>query len=498
MRRLLVILVPLAFLLVAALSLPLGTVMAQRATQEVYVDRLSDVGRFASLGDTAMRTGRLDALDSELKRYAELYGTDVAVVDQAGEIVAASAPPEDADRLLGDDRARQVMAPAFGGFRPEPPTAVWPWRSDPLVLAEPIGRDAEVAGVVVLVSPTDRLRTAILADWAWLSLLSLVPLAGLAAAAWPLSRWVLRPVQRLDDATAAVAQGDLSVRADAAGGPPELRRLAGSFNAMVDAVQKAVERQRAFVSDASHQLRNPLASLRLAVENLAPFLSGPDARAAHRDAVEEAMSMHRMLNSLLAMTRMESLSGAEPVELDTVLDAHAERWRVLGEQRGIAVETRAPDGLRLMAPPGGLGSVLDELMSNATRLSGGTRVELRVAGRAAGTDGASDPPAVVELHVADDGVGLTEAERAEALRRFWRAAKHQNVEGTGLGLAICADLVRGAGGELRLDSGLLRPDRTGRGLDVVVRLPLAPPVQEDAADEDGPRRTDGDPPDAWR
>ncbi|CAM4032067.1 HAMP domain-containing sensor histidine kinase [Nocardiopsis rhodophaea] len=495
LRRLLFILVPLAFLLVAALALPLGTVLAQQETQRVYVDRLSDAGRFASLGDTAMRTGRLEALDSELTRYAELYGIDVAVADPAGEVVAASVPPNQAADLLDSSRVQAVMTPALAGFRPAPPTAVWPWESGPLVLAEPIGRDSEVAGVVVLVSPTDRLRASILYDWAGLLLLSLVPLTGLAASAWPLSRWVLRPVQRLDGATAAVAQGDLSVRADAAGGPPELRRLAESFNAMVDVVQKAVERQRAFVSDASHQLRNPLASLRLAVENLAPFLTGPDARTAHQDAVEEAMAMHRMLNSLLAMTRLESFSGAAPVDMDGVLAAHAGRWRVLGAQRGVTVETRVPGGLWLMAPPGGLGSVLDELMSNATRLSGGTRVELRVrsadgsdpgeesasevAGDAA-AESARGAPDMVELHVSDDGVGLTDEERAGALRRFWRAAKHQNTDGTGLGLAICAELIRGAGGELRLESGLPRPDGTGHGLDVFVRLPLAPAPRPDA------------------
>ncbi|WP_046470452.1 sensor histidine kinase [Allosalinactinospora lopnorensis] len=463
LRRLLAILLPLTFLLVAALVVPLGTAMAQRETQEVYVDRLSDAGRFASLSHTALRTGRTDALRAELERYQELYGIRVLVADPSGDVVAASQSGGTIAGLLDAPDARQAMTKARAGVRPEPPPVLWPWKDDPLVVAEPIGRDSELVGVVLLVSPADGLHSAILAGWAWLALLSLVPLAGLAAATWPLSRWALRPVHRLDGATAAIAHGDLSVRVDAAGGPPELRRLTGSFNAMVDAVESSSQRQRAFVSDASHQLRNPLTSLRMAVENLAPFLSGPEARSAHEDAVEETRAMHRTLNSLLAATRLESFGAAEPADLDSVLATRVPRWQALSTEYGITLRTRVPEGVRLLAPPGGLGSVLDEVMSNAMRLSGGTRVELR-----------AEPDERVELHLADNGMGLSDEERESALRRFWRAPKHQNLEGTGLGLAICADLVRSAGGELRLEPGLPRPEGGGHGLDVVLALPAAP------------------------
>ncbi|WP_017541341.1 sensor histidine kinase [Nocardiopsis halophila] len=465
LRRLLALLVPIAFLLTASLAVPLGAVTAQRQTQEMYVDRLNDAGRFASLGATALRTGRTAGLRGELERYGELYGARVAVVDPSGASVLASSP-EAARTAQGRPEAQR----ALGGFRPAPPTAVWPWSDEDLVIAEPIGRDSGVEGAVVLSAPTGELRARILRSWAMMAALSMVPLVGLSAVAWPLSRWVLRPVRRLDEATAAIAEGDLSARADQAGGPPELRRLASSFNAMVDTVERALHRQRAFVSDASHQLRNPLASLRLAVENLEPLLQGEQARQAQADAVEEAKAMHRLLNSLTAATRMESFRASEPVELDEVLATRLARWRALAEVQDMELETRVPEGLLALAPPGGLGSVLDELMSNAIRLSGGGRIRLS----ASAADGA------VVLHVADDGSGLDADERAKALQRFWRGPRHQNVEGTGLGLAICADLVESSGGSLRLLPGLPRPDG-GFGLDVEVRLPEAPasPQQEE-------------------
>lgn len=439
LKRLLVVLVPSAVVLVMAVLLPLGTMIAQQHTQDSYVDRTGDAGRFASLARSALEAERLAALDQELERYHDLYRSPVIVVAPDGGVVTGSEDTERLTGLLDSLPLEGQVRTALAGERPPPPKTVWPWTDDPLVVVEPVGRDSEVAGAVVLVSPTDCLGSEVLEAWAWTALVALMPLALLVAAALPLSRWVLRPIRRLDEATEAVSAGDLEVSVDAERGPPELRELTYSFNTMVSVVRGALERQRAFVSEASHQLRNPLASLRLAVENLAPHLRTEDAREAHAIAVDEATVMHRMLNSLLAATRLESITGSEPVDVPEVLVTRVERWRALGGSRGIEVDTDVSDGLRALAPAGGLGSILDELVSNATRLSGGTRIVVRAR--------AGDP---VRLWVLDDGQGLPEDEREPALHRFWRSTRHQNTEGTGLGLAIVADLVRDSGGRLSL------------------------------------------------
>lgn len=461
LRRLLAILLPAAFVLVAAVFLPLGAVIAHQRTQEVYVDRLGDAGRFAALARSALETDRRDALIQEMSRYEELYGIPVIVVAPEGEVVTGSGGTSYLRGVLAGLEARDAITVALAGERPAPPTTVWPWEHEPLMVAEPIGRDSEVVGAVLLVSPTDRLGLDILGSWGWLALLSLVPLGLLVSASLPLSRWVLRPIGGLDEATTAVASGDLDVHVHAEHGPPELRRLTESFNTMVDVVRRALERQRSFVSEASHQLRNPLASLRLAVENLAPHLTTEEARQVHAFAVEETIAMHRMLDSLLAATRLESVTGTETVELSELLMTRVERWRALGGTRGFHVSVDVPEGIRVQAPAGGLGSVLDELVSNALRLSGGTRVEVRAR--------ADDP---VLISVLDDGHGLAPEEREVALGRFWRSPRHQNVEGTGMGLAIVADLVRGAGGGLVLEEGL--SGGAGPGLGVVITLPSEP------------------------
>jgi signal transduction histidine kinase len=243
--------------------------------------------------------------------------------------------------------------------------------------------------------------------------------------------------------------------------------MVSSFNGMADTVVSTLRRQRTFVSDASHQLRNPLFSLRLAVDNLGPHVDA-DGRELHDDAVREAEEMGRILDSLLALTRVETAAAApEPVPLAELVDAHAPAWRETLRRAGIGLDTDVPAGLWAMAPGDGLGHVLDELIGNAARLSGGSQVEV-VAAVASNT---------VDLHVRDDGCGLDEADRELAVERFWRGRGQQNVAGTGLGLAICREVVEAAGGELTL-----LPNEP-RGLDVRIRLELAEaPTGRDLAD----------------
>jgi signal transduction histidine kinase len=282
-------------------------------------------------------------------------------------------------------------------------------------------------------------------------------------------------VRKLDAATSRISRGDLTIRADAEAGPVELRRLAASFNTMMESVENAVQRQRAFVSDASHQLRNPLTSLRLAVESLAPHLSPTGGgRQVYDVAVDELKAMQRLLNALQASARMESMRTTSPVDLDAVLATRVDRWRALTATAGQTLAVDVPPGLRLLEPSGGLGSILDELMSNALRLSDAYVVEVTAREVPGGAGDGATAGGVVTIAVRDDGQGIDASERDQALRRFWRSPRHQNVPGTGLGLAICADLVGAAGGELRLEEGLPRPDGSGHGFAAVIALPVVP------------------------
>jgi signal transduction histidine kinase len=475
LRRLLTVVVPLLVALFVALGVPLAANLAQRETQSRYLDRLGDAERFATLTDDELRRGHSTTLNStalaaELRRYDDLFGISVAVYAVDGRLLLASRTGFDASA----PGVKAGLATADAGYRPDRIGTVWPWRPAPMVVVEPVGRDSGVIAAVVVVSPSGKLRSAVLRDWGLLAALGIAPFLLAVAIAVPLSRWVLRPVRDLDDAAAAVAAGRLDARAVTEAGPPELRRLATSFNVMVDIVGRTLRRQRTFVADASHQLRNPLASLRLAVENLGLYVT-PAGQALHTDALTEVADMGRVVDALLALTEVEGAAPATtPQPLAPTFAGHGERWRQVARSAGMALTLPSPQrlaGLATYAPAEALASLLDELVGNAARLSGGTTVTIDASLGDEVLVSANFRLRTLELvlTVRDDGAGLSAEDLAKATNRFWRGRAQQNVAGTGLGLAICRELVEGWTGRLTLHP--VDP----HGLAVRVTLPAAAP-----------------------
>jgi signal transduction histidine kinase len=443
-------LLPLLAAFAVVLSLPIGGILADRATQQVYLDRLADADRFATLADRALGGGPSAWMADELIRYHDVYGIQAWLLRVDGETVlsADGSPPPD---WVRHDQSVDL---AERGVRPDPPRAVTPGGPARLLVAVPIRSGSEAIGVIVTLSPTGRLRHEVLVRWLELTAAACAVTLLLAAATVPFSRWLLRPVARLDEAAGGLAAGRLESRAGLKAGPPELRRLAASFDRMADVVTRTLQRQQQFVGDAGHQLRTPLTTLRLAVDNLRATLpeteAGRLARAELDDARSEVEAMSRLLDGLLALTRL----GNEPAEIeqvDEVLAAAVPWWETRCAAAGMELRVSATEGLRTASPPGGVRHLLDELVDNAVRLSGGSRIEVS-ARHATTADGAA-----VVLAVTDDGRGLDAAQRTQATRRFWRAPEQQNVAGNGLGLAIVAELAAAAGGSLALldaDPGL--------------------------------------------
>lgn len=451
LRRLLSGLLPLLAVVTLLVAVPLAVVIADRTTQRVYQDRADDADAFAVQADRGLRDGHLEALAGALQRYREVYGIDVWVLGVDG----APVLPSRSAAVPASVRDDPAVLLARRGVRAGPPSPVLPWTGSGLLVARPVGPGGDVLGAVVTLSPTGRLRREVLTGWGLLGAGALGIALVLALAAVPFSRWLLRPVDRLDAAAAQLAAGDLGSRVRLAGGPPELRRLAVSFDRMAEAVQTAVHRQQQFVGDASHQLRNPVTSLKLTVENLGHHLTDPQARTEHRAARRDLDDLGRLLDSLLALTRVGG-APAEPVELDEVIAAALDRWSQECRDAGLRLELDVDEHCRALAPAGGLGHLLDELVSNAVRLSGGTLVEVR-----ARHDGRT-----VTIEVRDDGRGLDRDGREQATHRFWRSPAQQNTPGSGLGLAIVAELVSSVGGRVELADA-------GPGLRVLVELPAA-------------------------
>ncbi|MGI5237468.1 ATP-binding protein [Dactylosporangium sp. CA-139066] len=447
----------LLLLVLAALEVPLALSIAGRDTQRLVADRLADATRFATLAEPALRASDTVELEAELTRYDDVYGVGAIVVDQDAQEVVRSRGDI---RLTDEDVLRQAHR-ALEGREASDDGTIYPWRTAPLVVAVPVGRGGEVIGAVVTVSPTRRNANGVGTAWSILAGGGLVVLFAGIVAAWSLARWTLRPVAELDAAAHELGAGDYAARVPAADGPPELRRLGTAFNEMAATVADSLERQRAFVSHASHQLRNPLTALRLRVEDLGADLTEPDAVEGHRLALEEAERLGEVLDSLLALARAER-GRFDLVDVDAGETAWARvlAWQPVAAKKDITLRyVRPPRALRARAVRNAVDQALDALIDNAVKFSGpGTTVTVRPSADGNG----------IALHVLDTGPGLTEEQRDLATERFWRAADAQNVDGSGLGLPIVAVLVDASGG--RFD--LLPNEPTG--LHARVWFPAAP------------------------
>jgi len=449
--RLLGSFVTVVAILMLGLGIPLALTFAQTLQSALFVDRAADTSRYASLSQRLLEQGGLDSgLQDQLNSYYDVYGISISVFDRGDQASDGSFRPQESSPGPRIDPTSQVvrenLVNARAGRGTQQDTLLMPWNDAPMVVAEPVLINGEVRGVVVTSSPTVRTRTLIWLSWAAI-LVGGVLAVGLAVlVALPLVRWMLRPVLLLDSATAALLPAIVNGRkVDPVGsdiGPPELRRLTRSFDQMAVSVSDVLAAQRAFVADASHQLRNPLTALRIRLSNLEGHVD-PDVQEQQAAALEEADRLNRILDELLAMARAESSSvDPIPVDVDQAVAARLRAWQAVATAKGVALVLDGEPGGTALAPPRGVETVLDALLDNALKFTEDdslVRVEVhRRDGR-------------VRLAVRDHGPGLQPEELERATDRFWRSAAHQNVRGSGLGLAIVRLIVERVGGTITLD-----------------------------------------------
>jgi signal transduction histidine kinase len=291
------------------------------------------------------------------------------------------------------------------------------------------------------------------------------PLAVLlmAIATYTVVALTLRPVAALREGAADItAAGLADQRLPVSGAQDEIHRLALTLNAMLDRIDAATKRQRTFVGDAAHELRSPLASLRVQLEVARRLGPATDAPAMIDDVLEDVGRLERLVQDLLALARLDerrALQRREPVRLDEVLRdvvagyGHARVPVTLGEVAALTVDGDA-DGLHRVAV---------NLIDNAVRYAQSCVVVTLEPGPSGARSSAT-------LTVTDDGPGVPLDERERVFDRFYRvnASRSRGSGGTGLGLPITRDLVRVHGGSVRLTT-----PPSGTGLAAVVVLPTS-------------------------
>ncbi|WP_053846127.1 HAMP domain-containing sensor histidine kinase [Streptomyces sp. NRRL B-24085] len=429
-------------LAVAAFAVPLLLFTASDRTQQLVLARSSDLDRFASLMDQAARTGDTSALTAEARRYTQLYGEPLVVTDTRRRAVV-----ETGGMHASDPEVARLVDGALRNQTAHPTGSLHPWSRAPRMFAEPAGTGTQVSGAVVL-----RASVGTAADditWRWSAVLAGTALVALACTvlARAATRWVVSPLRRLDRAVGRLAAG-LPPDHTRAGGPPELRQLATGFNRMASAVTAALEQQRRLVADTSHQMRNPMAALRLRVDALSAHLPDSADRTYH-GVTTELERLETLLDDMLTLATAEHRAGE--LNVTDPLDAHCDAaevaltqqrvWEPVAHRAGVHLTVTAGTPAAAACTDHELAQITDVLLDNAIKYAGhGAHVELRCT-----TEG----PHTV-LTVTDDGPGLTPDELGQATTRFWRSTRQHGTSGTGLGLAIAEQLLAGRGGRLEL------------------------------------------------
>jgi signal transduction histidine kinase len=387
---------------------------------------------------------QLRALAATSSAYAKRTGARVVIVDRHGRALIDTS-----GRVRGAESftSRPEIKAALAGRYPRGVRLSKTLHERLLYVAVPIASGGKVHGAARITYPFSAVDARIRRYWLILALIGAVVLAGAAVVGISVARFVTRPLRSLKQAAAAVGDGQLDARAPEREGPPEVRSLAAVFNETVAKLARLLRSQGEFVADASHELRTPLTALRLRLESLPPS-HDRDAALAETDRLRD------LVDGLLALARADA-AGESASRLDATALARErlETWQPLADEHAVALVAELDGPLPVRAAPGRLAQVLDNLLSNALEASpaGGS---VTLSGRAA--------PPWVELHVGDEGHGLTPEQRERAFDRFWRAGSGGG--GSGLGLAIVRQLVAADEGEVELR------DAPGGGVDAVVRL----------------------------
>jgi signal transduction histidine kinase len=437
-RRLLVSYLALTVVVLVALEVPLAIVNARTERQDLTAKVERDAYAAASLAEDTLQTGtRSAALQKLAVSYLGRTGGRIVIVDRTGRSIADSRPTVPGERLFG---SRPEIVTALNGRTVAGTRFSETLNGRLLYVAVPVASAGRVFGAVRITYPTSTLDHRVNRYRISLAAVGLIVLAAAAAVGLLLARSFAQPLRRLEAVAARVGGGELTARAREDDGPPEVRHLAGELNRTTAKLGALLTSQEQFVADASHELRTPLTALRLQLEN-----GETDA------ALGEAERLGRLVDELLALARIDaSAAAAEDVDLGEVAGRRLELWEPLAAEHGVRLASYE-DGAVVRAGAARVEQVLDNLLSNAIDASppGGA---ITIAANGA------------ELHVIDEGPGLTDEQRARAFDRFWRAGTGP---GSGLGLAIAKRMVEVDGGEI-----VLRPAPTG-GVDAVVRYPLS-------------------------
>ncbi len=440
----------------------------EKATNLVHLVQTTE-NRFA--GDTMSQRLHEAAEDIEPRSNEVMAG----IVNGAIDWTVEGNPSRDliTPGLTADlVRLRDPSGPAFGEFT----TNERPFR----VVVVPVAASAGPAPTFLLVGrDTADQREHNLASVRTYVLVSAGTLLAAAVFGSLVAGHLLRPLQRLRQATEVVSHDDLTQRVEVRDGADEVTLLAKTFNTMLERLDDGAQQQQRFLDDAGHELRTPLTILRGHLETVS--IHDPADVSTTRDMLlDEVDRMQRLVDDLLLLANAghPDFIRKEPIPVPEFLNQVMDKIRVLADRRWVL--DQSPD-CEVEADPQRLTQALVQLAANAVKYTGttstialGARLEGPPASGAPGSTAAETaaahaaPPSADTLliWVRDDGIGIAEADQERIFERFGRAEPGRGDRGSGLGLAIVAAIAAAHGGTATVESAY------GHGSSFQIRIPL--------------------------
>jgi signal transduction histidine kinase len=450
---------------IIALEVPLTLNFSRRVDSEIKAE--ASAGAQAVAAAASGRLTNPTALAALAREQGQRLGGRVIVVDARGRVLVDS----DGGAVRGAPySSRPEIASALRGATSQGTRHSDSLKADLLYTAVPIVDAGRAAGAVRLTQSVKAVNDEVRRDVVALLALGAAVLALGLGLAWAIAGSLSRPLRGLARTARQIAAGDLHMRATPTGSTEQVE-VANAFNDMTDRLVRALDAQRDFVANASHQLRTPLTGLRLRLESASLRADDADLKRDLMAGELETERLAKLLSNLLRLAQDgQPITTSTSIALGAVAERAADRWRDQAELDGHPIELAGAAGAHVRASAGDLDTMIDNLVENALNYTApDTPIRIEWGQDAGG--------AFVAVLDRGDGVAPEEAERI--FDRFYRgsASRGGSVPGTGLGLAIVDALARRWGARATLSA------RAGGGTRAELRFPATGAPADAPADD---------------
>ena len=434
-----------------------ATLYAQRTRQaSLSAEKLAaSVAPFFERGD-------LSALDELLSQAASDAEGRILLVDADGKIQLDTFALLEGTRIDLKE-ARQVLAGgqshAYGIH-----TLSGDGQDAAAISVSAMTADGAIIGAVVLSTPVTELRAALLTVEQQLMTVFVAVAAAALAAAFIFTLTLTRPIKALTTTIRRMGKGDLSARVKVRASG-EMKELADSYNAMAEKIENFDRSRSQFVQNASHELKTPLATMKILLENLIyqPDMPSEIQQEFLGDMNHEIDRLSGIITDLLTLTQVDSQAAtalhAAPCNLSALAEETVHALRPAAEKQRLTLHADIAPNVTLLCDESKISQVIYNLLDNAIKYTpegGEASITLAQQGREA------------VLTVTDNGIGIPEADQAHIFDRFYRVdkARSRQTGGTGLGLSIVRQMVQLHGGTISVAS------QPGQGSAFTVVLPV--------------------------